>query len=221
VTAPPDPMCAELDAVVVELVVGRVDEPRRSELLAHAARCGRCDLLLRDVIAVSDRLLASAPQAEPPTGFETRVVESMGHRERRGRGRRGPRAAVTVAVAAGALVVAGIGFLLGRGSDPEPVVVAAPVVDDGGDPVGTMELWTAGAPHLVLEMDGPSTWPGTWSCELLDDGRWVEVGTWTADDVVDHTWAVAVDGSVLDATEMRIRGGDGTVIASASLPDVD
>ena len=194
--------CNRFDDEVDDLVLGQVTEPRRTALLQHAAACTRCADALAEVVAVTDRLLDLAPEIEPPVGFEQRV---LGPRHRRTR-------AVALAAAAAVVVVAVVaGLLVGRGTTTTTAVLAG-----DGTPAGTVRIEEG---SLTLVLDGDGDWPGRWACELrTEDGRWVEVGTWTAADVVDGSWTVAVDRRVADdATAMRVRSGRGDVLYTAAL----
>jgi len=198
--------CTEFDAAVDELAVGAVSEPLRSDLLAHAASCPSCDLRLRELVAVADRLLLLAPSAEPPPGFETRVLAAL----RPGRRRRPLLAVVAVSVLA--LALAGAAVVLARGeADPRR---SAPIVAAGGDVVGEVVLVAEPRPHVLVTVDDPRPGPGVRSCELvLADGERVVVGSWDYRAIDTGVWAVAVDDRLLDAVSMRITDGD-RVIAS-------
>ena len=46
-----------------------------AELVGHVAICGTCTAHLEDLVAVADTLSLLAPEADPPSGFEGRVLE--------------------------------------------------------------------------------------------------------------------------------------------------
>jgi hypothetical protein len=170
--------------------------------------------------AVTDRLLHFAVDVDPPAGFETKAVASMVP------GRAVPqRASRRVrALATGVVVVLCLltGIVVGRSLDrpTSSPARAGPIVTSSGSRIGEADL-DASARRIVLTMDRESQWPGTWRCELDDGrGRWVEVGSWTADDVNSRVWASGVDQSLVDARRMRIRDDAGDVVAVATLERV-
>jgi hypothetical protein len=204
--------CGDVDGVADELVLGQLGEPGRSDVLAHAAGCDRCDLLLGDLADVTDRLLQLAPDADPPPGFEGRTVARLAppaaRREWRGR--------VLVAGATAAAVVVAVALILSGGGDDRRR--DGTVLSRDGDPVGTVEVDLGDDPRLVLTMPGPARWPGTWVCELLMPGSgWVEVGRWTADEVTAGVWAIDLGPAHDGPTAMRVRNDRGDVIATAAL----
>ena len=146
--------CADVDASVDELAVGAVSEPLRSDLLAHAASCPSCDLRLRELVAVADRLLLLAPSAEPPPGFETRVLATLRPRRRR-RGALLAVAALLVLVLAGAAVV--------LVSEPRPHVLVTVADPRSGPGVRSCELVLADGERVVV---------GSWGYEEIDTGVW-------------------------------------------------
>lgn len=193
--------CADVDAAVDELAVGAVSEPLRSDLLAHAASCPSCDLRLRELVAVADRLLLLAPSAEPPPGFETRVLAALRPRRRS----RWPLAAVAALLV---LALGGAAVVLARTDDAD-ARRSAPIVAAGGDVVGEVVLVAEPRPHVLVTVDDPRPGPGVRSCELLlADGERVVVGSWGYDEIDTGVWAVAVDDRLLDAVSMRITDGD-------------
>ena len=216
-TAAHDVTCDVFDDEASDLALGHVTGPRRAALLDHAAACARCDEVLADLAAVCDRMLHLAPEVEPPVGFEARAVARMGVRRRRPRTLR-----LAVAVAAAVvLLLAGVAIGVAadgdRGEGDSDLVAGGPILTAEGKTIGTAELQRGErgeAARVVLTMDGPSSWKGTWTCELEVDGRWVEVGAWTADEVTNHVWAAGVNPALAGATRMRILGGSGSVIAT-------
>ena len=192
--------CADVDASVDELAVGAVSEPLRSGLLAHAASCPSCDLRLRELVAVADRLLLLAPSAEPPPGFETRVLATLRPRRRR-------RGALLAVAALLVLVLAGAAVMLAR-TDDRVARRSAPIVATGGTVVGEVVLVSEPRPHVLVTVADPRSGPGVRSCELvLADGERVVVGSWGYEEIDTGVWAVAVDERLLDAVSMRITDG--------------
>ena len=49
--------------------------PGEVELVGHVAVCGTCTAHLEDLVAVADTLSLLAPEADPPSGFEGRVLD--------------------------------------------------------------------------------------------------------------------------------------------------
>ncbi len=116
--------CAEAQALAPELALGILDGDDRAAILTHLAGCAKCRELVDQMAGAADRLLLLAPQAEPPPGFESRVLARMDgpsvdkapmplrrrRRTRPERSDRRPRRAL-VGVAAVALVAALAGGL--------------------------------------------------------------------------------------------------------------
>ena len=70
--------CAELADVATELALGVLTGRERAAALAHLDSCEACREEVRQLMATSDQLLALLPPAEPPAGFETRVLDRLG-----------------------------------------------------------------------------------------------------------------------------------------------
>jgi len=73
-----DMTCAELADVATELALGVLTGRERAAALAHLDTCDGCREEVRQLMATSDQLLALLPPAEPPAGFETRVLDRLG-----------------------------------------------------------------------------------------------------------------------------------------------
>ena len=70
--------CRQVDGILVELALGQAGGEPRAQALAHVEVCARCGAELASLAAVADELLDLAPPAEPPAGFESRVLARVG-----------------------------------------------------------------------------------------------------------------------------------------------
>lgn len=70
--------CEELAEVAAELALGVLTGRERAAALAHLDECDGCREDVRQLMATSDQLLSLLPPAEPPAGFETRVLDRLG-----------------------------------------------------------------------------------------------------------------------------------------------
>lgn len=205
--------CEEFDAHADELTLGQMDEPLRSQLLAHAAECAHCHAMLDGLGTVVDRLLLAAPQIEPPAGFENRAlgrldVATVGSTRRR-------TGLAWAAAGAAAVSIAIAGALVAVRFDDGSKNATAAIVAAAGIDVGSVQLIAEPTPHVLVVIDTPRPGPGIRACELQrPDGTWETVGWWDAADIASGVWAVGIDPALLDATAMRITADDG-VIATA------
>jgi hypothetical protein len=74
--------CEELHELAPEIALGTVDGEERAEALRHLATCAECRRLVDQLAEVADELLMRAPVQEPPAGFESRVIETLGFQRR-------------------------------------------------------------------------------------------------------------------------------------------
>jgi Putative zinc-finger len=94
--------CAEARELAPELALGILSGAERAEVLLHVNGCARCQAHVAELTEAADVIPQLAPEAEPPAGFETRVLRRLDERERRTRRR---WLAAAVAVAAAAIIV--------------------------------------------------------------------------------------------------------------------
>lgn len=73
-----DMACAELADVAAELALGVLTGRERARAIAHLDECDACREDVRQLMATGGQLLELLPTAEPPAGFETRVLERIG-----------------------------------------------------------------------------------------------------------------------------------------------
>jgi anti-sigma-K factor RskA len=73
-----DMSCDEFAEVAAELALGVLTGRERARALAHLDGCESCREQVRELSMAGDELLALLPPAEPPAGFESRVLERLG-----------------------------------------------------------------------------------------------------------------------------------------------
>jgi anti-sigma factor RsiW len=147
--------CAQLIDLAPELAAGNLCGEERAAAIAHLATCTSCQQEVTALTTVTDRLLLLAPPAEPPNGFEQRVLAAIPTElDRRRRPRR--RAWAMLAAAAAALVLAfsAGALLLGPDSSDRPAFAAAEMRTSAGDVVGQVVFHSDDPASLYLTLPG-------------------------------------------------------------------
>ena len=70
--------CEEFREISTELALNTLGGERRAAALSHLEHCVACRHELLQLTEVADNLADLAPLAEPPAGFETRVLAYLG-----------------------------------------------------------------------------------------------------------------------------------------------
>jgi hypothetical protein len=73
-----DMTCGEMADVAAELALGVLTGRERAMAVAHLDKCDGCREYVRQLMATGEQLIELLPPAEPPAGFETRVLERLG-----------------------------------------------------------------------------------------------------------------------------------------------
>jgi hypothetical protein len=73
-----DMTCTELADVAAELALGVLTGRERAVAIAHLDKCDGCREDVRQLMVTGEQLVELLPSAEPPAGFETRVLERLG-----------------------------------------------------------------------------------------------------------------------------------------------
>jgi hypothetical protein len=198
--------CAEVEALAAELALGTLSGAERAAALSHLSGCGQCRDMIDQLAPVADNLLLLAPPADPPAGFESRVLARMGHvvrLERSARRTSRPRRRmVAVGVAAVALVAAIVGAGLTQ------------LIDTKG---ASAEVRTA-----LAQDDG-----GRWTCRAVAYGgepAWLFVSVDRRDGA---TAAYTVEaqraggGGPIRVGDIALQGGHGTLATALQVPARD
>lgn len=212
-----EPSCRACRELAAELALGVLPGVERAQALAHLDRCTACRHLVSALTRTGDRLVELVPSAEPPAGFEDRVMAALVPSASRRRRWWVPAAAVVVAIA-----LLGGGWTLGRATRPGTAlgagsatraVLFAPLTA-GGQEVGQAFLYRGQPSWIYFSLDIDSdtksgaTTSGTVRCELVRrDGSTVPVGEfhldkgyggWGAPVTVDYSSLAAAQ--VIDST---------------------
>jgi hypothetical protein len=153
--------CTDLDEVAPELALDLLDGAQRGAAMEHLETCATCQRLVDTLAADADRLLMLAPRAEPPAGFEQRVLESVAQLAQlaqpaqpahpvHARAWRRPRALAALALAA---CVALVAVVLSIGPSSRPALAAAEMRTSGGDVIG--QVFVNREPSAALFMTLP------------------------------------------------------------------
>lgn len=204
--------CAKMHELAPELALGVLVGAERGWALTHLAGCPECQHLVDEMSETADALLLLAPEAEPPLGFESRILARISADQPRRR----PWRWIATAAAAAVLAAAATGIVVhqieNRPSDLH--LRTAELHATTGDEAGDVYV-TGGEPAWVF-MSVKSAEPGrTYSCELdFRDGSVVHAGQFTVADR-EGWWGAAVKTGADDLRSVRLLAPDGTTIASA------
>jgi hypothetical protein len=214
--------CAELVDLAPELAIGNLCGDERAAAIAHLAECPSCQQVVNSYTTVTDRLLLVAPHAEPPAGFEQRVLAALPSEIAPQRLARRPHRTWAVLAAAAAVALAFFtgGLLLDLRSD-EPAFANADMVTASGETVG----------QVVLHDDDPGTLYMTltgWAEQverlgLAEADYTVRIETDNGDIITepvtladDASWATTLDVDPDTVTSVAVVGANGYIWCQAT-----
>jgi hypothetical protein len=239
-----DSTCEDIRPILAEVALGVAEGRERAIALAHVDQCFSCRTELSELSGIADNIAGLTPEADPPAGFESRVVAALGNmtvprsadepadrgaRHRPARAiRRSPLASLA-AIAATLVVVGGLGgWLVGRAfpahntNRPASTATAAPasgVLRAGAKQVGEAVLSGGAAPWIsvaVTDLDVPAV-----ICKLSQAGSspWT-VGGFPLSSGYGY-WAAPIPPSAGISwdkpTVVELLGRTGSVLASAAV----
>jgi predicted anti-sigma-YlaC factor YlaD len=221
-----DMTCEQFQAVSAELALGVAGARDRADAESHLERCPACRGELRQLGELADDLAALTPPAEPPPGFESRVMAALAStRKTAPLRRRAPRRAQLVAAAAAAAVLTGAGgWIAGHASTHPPAVadahlVTAHLVADE-HPVGQVVLATGDDPWVSMAVD-TDLGHQTVVCQLRDQqGQTITVGSFTLTGGYGY-WAAPVPASASSITAAQLVDTAGHILATATIPNTN
>jgi hypothetical protein len=148
--------CREVRDLATEVALGIATGEERARVLQHIAGCTGCRQEIAELAQVADSLLLLAPEEEPPSGFESRVLRRVDQPRRSFR----RRFATVGAAACVALVVGAGGVLLMLGEDRRLADhYRNALAGANGDYFGVVDLFDEGgeeAGHIFVYEGDPS-----------------------------------------------------------------
>lgn len=212
--------CAEVRELGPELALGVLSGSERAEVLLHASQCTRCQALIGELSEAADALPALAPEIEPPSGFEARVLGTLLGSRRKNARRWGLALALTAAAAAIISIVAVQWVDAGSGratpSAPVAAVRSVAMVGDRGMRVGRVYA-TAGKPTAIVVTVDYWVATGTYRVELQPAGGPVQrLGTIRIDDGR-GSWGGAARLATAGSTRVALVDTHGTAVCHATL----
>jgi hypothetical protein len=228
--------CEEFANVAAELALGVLTGRERAQALAHLDRCDACRAEVRQLTLTGEELLGLLPSAEPPAGFETRVLARIGIEApapapaAKPRGWRLPhwfapgspgitrRMLATAAVVA-ALAVAVVGGW-GLRSTTAPATASsqlttAALVSPNHQSAGKIFLYNGTQRWLYMSVDMSSV-SGSVTCQVVGkDGHVTTVGSfWVTNGY--GSWGSPTPTGTGPLAGARLIGANGTVLATAT-----
>lgn len=217
----------ELEQDLVELALGEVAEPRRSELLSHLSECIQCRAKYTDIVGAIDATVSAAPEAQPPAGFDLRVLSALGigtaPAPTLGQRIAGLFSARSLLAAAFVVLVLLAGVWAGvsmfdESQSQTPVASGTAVLHTSdGDGIGTVaEAWMHENRVLVVAVSKAPVGV-RYTCRVrLTEGQTKDLGQWEASSPEGGTWVVPAPQGDINGIELVTDSGQ--VWSSARLP---
>jgi predicted anti-sigma-YlaC factor YlaD len=212
--------CEAMRDDLIEFALGTLSGRSRALVLDHLETCAHCTTESEALAEAADALLWLAPEAEPPLGFETRVIERFrGAGAERQIDRRRRLSLFALAALLVAVMGVGIGAVATQGGGARPSATQRPttgrLVSDG-HVLGEVTI-SAGSPSwMIMDVDTGKISGVVWCEVTFANGRSQTVGKFT----ISHgygSWVAPIKASGSDVRSARIVNGEGTVLAQATL----
>jgi hypothetical protein len=205
---------------LVEFALGTLAGRRRALVLDHLETCAKCNAESESLADAADTLLWLAPEAEPPLGFETRVVVRFRGSDARRRGTLRRRIGVfAVAAALVAVVGAGVGAVVNSlGGTNHPSATAKPVTSrltSDGHVLGEVTISSGNPSWMTMDVNTGKVSGLVWCEVTLANGHSETVGKFT----ISHgygSWVAPINASGGQVRSARIVNAKGTVLARAT-----
>jgi len=229
--------CRALQTLLPEFAMGVLAGEERAIVVAYLDTCPVCRAEAAEFTSATDAVLDAVPAAEPPVGFETRVVASVAvladqrgdyanTAPRRGRfGRTAPgarssgwrrRVFVGAIAAASAAIAATTAVVVDATQHPASALSTGELLTPEGRPMGAVFVHGGPNAFVFLSMWGLDD-QGQYRClALLDDGTSVPLWEFTAKGTT-HDWGGRLQIDPAHIVQAQLVEASGQVIASGVL----
>ncbi|HEX2030989.1 MAG TPA: zf-HC2 domain-containing protein [Actinomycetota bacterium] len=221
--------CRDVRALVPELALGVATGEERARALEHLAECLACRRELDELTEVTDALLLAGPRAEPPVGFESRVVErvSAGTAAPRRKVRRA--AGWAAAAVLGAALALGAAFLATGEQRDFAASYRRALEQAEGSYFGGLSLTGPGGRQAghVFGYEGSPPWVVVIVTSGASGGYDVEVETLAGESVPlggfevvegQGSFGTTLPVDLSDVAALRVEARDGPTVLSATAP---
>jgi hypothetical protein len=205
-------------ADIPEYVLGVLDGRARAELLAHLEGCEECSDEVQSLAVTADALLYVPVGAEPPIGFESRVLQRIAAKDSTPRRRTGWLLAAAVAIL---IASSGIGWAVSHASAPsQPSQSAAGPFEQhylsaDGNHVGLVYAYAGSPAWMFVDVDAPNA-PSSVRCVVITkSGTQDLIGNFALTNGK-GAWGAALPVSFSSVRNVELTSPSGTVIAAFS-----
>ena len=216
--------CVQLREAAPELALGILSGAERAEALIHLTNCTRCQVYVAELTEAADTIPLLAMEAEPPPGFDRRVVARLGARRRRTT----RRWVASIAVAAAAAAILSITVVRVVDANNPVTPRAAPTSTTSGATItqarmvsaatGTQAGWVSVAGREVAVDVDYGVESGSYSVSVRPTGATAVLigdmtitgnrGSWTGTSAVD----------VPSGSEISLVDATGTTVCQGTVP---
>ena len=206
----------EYKADLAEHTLGILDGRARAELLAHVEGCEECTAEMAELTATVDALLHVPAGAEPPVGFESRVIERIRASHPAVNGRRRASPAWLSAAAAVVVLAFGVGWTLDHVTTSSPVQVVGTMeqrsLQAAGHDVGLVYAYTGQPSWMFVTVNAPTA-PDLVRCVVITkSGQRDFVGTFTLVGGKGD-WGTPLPVSISSVRSIELTTASGTLVA--------
>jgi hypothetical protein len=196
--------CVDVRGLIPEAALELLSGTERAEVLDHLDGCESCRELMHDLSEVADDLVLLAPNGEPPSGFEQRVLARIVPVRPRRR-----RAVVAGAIAAAVLAV--VAFAAGRAVSSTSSVREVAMRAPSGEVVGDAYLHGGDPTWVFVAVPG---WSNNSTAYRL---RVTYLDGTTSEIKGSGSWGTVLPGDPEQVRELAVIGDDGSVWCTALL----
>ncbi|MGD0853972.1 MAG: zf-HC2 domain-containing protein [Acidimicrobiales bacterium] len=214
--------CDAIGDDLIEFALGTLSGRRRSVVLDHLETCAHCDAESEALASVADSMLWLAPEAEPPLGFESRLIERYRSTEVRHASSSSRRRRVAVfALAAVLVAVLGIGIdaiVMSNERTNNNLATSRPLTGHlmaDGSVVGQVSISSGHPSWMIMDVDAGYLSGAVWCEVTFANGRVETVGSFTLANGY-GSWIAAIKDSGSRVRSARLVNSNGKVLAMAT-----